>query len=396
MVAMEISTNVHCTYCPGAALGADDLLENGKFVAVMEDHNNAQGSDPFANTASIARTSFYNLTGNPTAVFDGTVKVVGGNHTQSMYTTYLPKYNQCIAVPSHLNMSMDVTNTGLDYTIVVNLEKIGDLTSTNVHLLFAVTLSHVVYSWEGQSTINYANMKMTPDANGTVVDLSGGSAQVTLNVTLDAAWPLADLEFIAFAQDYSTKSILQTIKRGVVDLTPEFSASSTEIERNVPVTFTNETTGGYMNVPETYEWQFPGGMPETSTDANPVVTYAELGSYDVMLIVNRGGQIDTLTKPAYITVTPGVGIQEKSTDLNALVFPSPNNGAFTLELNAAKNEVVNITIINAANSVVFEEKGVAVNGKLDRNYNLQNLSSGTYFVVIQNGDNKIIRKFSVK
>ena len=29
MVVMEIGTGTWCTYCPGAAMGADDLLENG-------------------------------------------------------------------------------------------------------------------------------------------------------------------------------------------------------------------------------------------------------------------------------------------------------------------------------------------------------------------------------
>jgi hypothetical protein len=46
MVAMEITTSIYCTYCPGAAMGADDLLSNGCFVAVMEDHNLGQGNDP--------------------------------------------------------------------------------------------------------------------------------------------------------------------------------------------------------------------------------------------------------------------------------------------------------------------------------------------------------------
>ncbi len=36
MVIMEVGTGTWCTYCPGAAMGADDLLANGCRVAVME------------------------------------------------------------------------------------------------------------------------------------------------------------------------------------------------------------------------------------------------------------------------------------------------------------------------------------------------------------------------
>ncbi|MGE5424245.1 MAG: hypothetical protein ACM3N9_02710, partial [Syntrophothermus sp.] len=73
-VVMEIGTGTWCTYCPGAAMGADDLLEYGCEVAVVENHN----GDAFANTYSNARNSYYNITGFPTAMFDGVLKKEGG------------------------------------------------------------------------------------------------------------------------------------------------------------------------------------------------------------------------------------------------------------------------------------------------------------------------------
>ncbi len=69
MVALEIGTGTWCQYCPGAAMGADDLLENGKLVAVIENHNNTGGSDPFANVYSNARNSYYGITSYPYCSF---------------------------------------------------------------------------------------------------------------------------------------------------------------------------------------------------------------------------------------------------------------------------------------------------------------------------------------
>ena len=47
-----------CPYCPGAAMGADDLIANGYNVAVVEYHN----GDSYTNTASDARNNYYRIT----------------------------------------------------------------------------------------------------------------------------------------------------------------------------------------------------------------------------------------------------------------------------------------------------------------------------------------------
>jgi PKD repeat protein len=79
------------------------------------------------------------------------------------------------------------------------------------------------------------------------------------------------------------------------------------------------TTGGYINTNETYLWNFPGANPNTSAQKNPTISYPDTGTYNVSLIVNRGGQIDSLTKSSYIKVTPGgVGIQN-STDKDKVI-----------------------------------------------------------------------------
>jgi hypothetical protein len=66
-VVVEIGTGTWCTFCPGAAMGADDLVANGHDVAIIENHN----GDDYTNAASNARNSYYNIPGYPTAMFDG-------------------------------------------------------------------------------------------------------------------------------------------------------------------------------------------------------------------------------------------------------------------------------------------------------------------------------------
>lgn len=298
MVVLEIGTGTWCQYCPGAAMGADDLVENGCHVAVVENHN----GDTYANQYSNTRNSFYALTGYPTAIFDGLLKVSGGSHTQSMYSNYLPKYNQRMAISSDFIMDMVVTNVDLDYTAVITIDYLGTSAPTGAKLQFFVTQSNIAQNWQGQTELNFVNRLMVPDQNGTVLDFSGtNQVIVTLNFTMDSSVPIEDVEFVAAIQA-TNKEMLQGIKLAAIDLAADFVAASTQVAPNTSVTFTNSTTGGYMHAPETYKWYFPGGDPAISTDENPSVTYAQCGTYDVSLVVDRGGQIDSIGKPAYISV----------------------------------------------------------------------------------------------
>jgi len=301
MVILEIGTGTWCQYCPGAAMGADDLIAHGCLVAAVENHNN----DAFDNQYSNARNSFYGIGSFPTAVFDGKIKVIGGDHTQSMYNAYLPKYNTRINIPSPIAMAMTITNSGFDYTAVITMTKVADISGTSLKLQFYVTQSHIMVNWQGQNHLNFVDLLMVPDQNGTVVDFTSGDTQVvTLNFSLDPSAPLEDFEFVTFVQQAPDKEILQGIKRAVIDLNVGFTASATNINKDENVSFTNTTTGGYIDAPETYQWFFPGGTPDASTDKDPVVNYWECGAHDVTLIVNRGGQIDTVIKSLYINVGP--------------------------------------------------------------------------------------------
>lgn len=407
MVAVEDGTGTWCTYCPGAAMGCDDLLSNGKFVAVIANHN----GDSYANTYSNARNTMWGISAFPSVSFDGIQGLVGGSHTQSMYGNYLPKYNQCMAIPSPASLSMDVTNNGLDYTVVVTLTKEAAITSTNNILFFIVTQSRIQQNWQGQTHLEHVNRMMVPTQQGTPVSFTSGDVQtVTLNFTMNSAWPLIDCEFIALLQDmdntqglipgtspYSMNKLAtyQCMKRGVVDLSVDFSAANTQVLVNETVNFTNATTGGYIGVPDTYNWQFPGGTPSTSTDKNPSVVYTLPGTYDVTLIQNRGGQIDTMTKTQYITANFGVGVNTLSNDQNCAIYPNPNNGFFTLEI-IGQTGIYSLEVVNTLNSVMYQESNIAVNGKTVKNIDLSNLNSGMYFVILRNGEKRSLQKLFIK
>jgi len=221
-VLLEIGTGTWCYYCPGAALGADDLISNGYDVAVIENHGPI-GSDPYATNASVARNSYYGLTGYPTAWFDGGIPVIGGDHTSSLFSSYLPKYNYRKGVESSFTLSMNGFNEGSDYTVIVSTERVASYNGDNLVLHLVLTESDITYSWQGLSDLNFVNRLMVPDQYGTPLDFS--SADVVsneLSFTLDPTWVADHCELIAYIQDNDNKEVLQTTKVALNDLMPAY------------------------------------------------------------------------------------------------------------------------------------------------------------------------------
>lgn len=220
-VLLEIGTATWCTYCPGAAMGAEDLVENGHPVAVIEYHT----SDSYTNTEATTRANYYGISGIPDAWFDGVLNVGGGSHTNSMYSSYLPKVNQRIAVPSSFEIDMEVSSSGLDYTVDVTVTKVADFTGTDPVFQLCLTESHIEESWQGQSELMWVERLMAPSANGTPLDFSSGDTQeFTLNFTIGADWNIEFCELAGFVQTNSSKEVQQCKLK--ILATPEFDVDA--------------------------------------------------------------------------------------------------------------------------------------------------------------------------
>jgi PKD repeat protein len=93
-----------------------------------------------------------------------------------------------------------------------------------------------------------------------------------------------------------------TITR-VVNITLEPTASfSTNGDPRGCSEFEIQFINSSFNSSGSIEWIFPGGLPETSDEENPLVLYTVPGLYDVTLIVSDGVLFDTLTLEDYIEV----------------------------------------------------------------------------------------------
>ncbi len=208
MVMVEIGTGTGCPYCPGAAMGADDLVEAGKPVAVLEYHSYNQ-TDPFNNDNAAARTSYYGITGYPTAVFDGITHYVGGSKNQSLFPAYEPLVDARTPVRVGVGIMFTTTATSRGYHVVVTVMKFGPILGTNYVLHFAVSESNIAFNWQGQTKLDYVERLMLPDANGTPIDLVNNNTIVLeYDFDVDDSWNVDELEVVAFIQDLDTKEVM--------------------------------------------------------------------------------------------------------------------------------------------------------------------------------------------
>ncbi len=207
-VLLEIATGTWCVNCPGAAMGADDLHKNGKKIAVLENHN----GDDYVNDAGTVRIQIYGITGLPTAMFDGTIESPGGNTTESIYSSYLPKYEEALAADAdfRINTKAVKTNAGA-YDLTIKVKRAGNDSIGTPYLFVAYTESHIAEEWVFQTELNFVNRGFYPDFMGTQVDNETTEEQVfNITVTPDSSWKQENSEIIIFVQNMETYKVLQT------------------------------------------------------------------------------------------------------------------------------------------------------------------------------------------
>ena len=307
-VVVEIATGTWCYYCPGAAMGADDLHDNGDPVAIIENHN----GDEYATDDSDARNSYYSVSGYPTANFDGEYdKFVGGSNTESNYDDYLPIVEGRIIMQSSHAVEIYGTHSSDAYTITVRYQKQASYEGDDMWLRLALTESDIPDEWQGMDEVNFVNRLMAPDAEGT--DLSEandfGVYDVELEFTFDNSWDDTECELVTFIQDDGNKEIIQCNKVMLNDLLaappkPDaaFSSDVTDICESGTVVYTPTTETGELS----YNWTFEGGTPGTSTEISPSVYYDQIGTYNVSLIVSDAIFSDTTAVYDFITVVIAV------------------------------------------------------------------------------------------
>jgi hypothetical protein len=170
-------------------------------------------------------------------------------------------------------------------------------------------------------------------------------------------------------------------------------------------TYTYTSTSVGTNAVTMYAWN-PGDSTAADTGLNMPVyqhVYKYPGTHIVTLSIwftkypiiahyggggsNRDGGIKQYDLSTY-KITVDVGKPTGITTINNpnaefKLFPNPNNGTFKIAINGIEgSQDAQLEITNLLGEVVYQTATNSVNGRIQQDINLQNISAGTYFVRI--------------
>jgi PKD repeat protein len=130
----------------------------------------------------------------------------------------------------------------------------------------------------------------TPSTSNNANPIISYATAGTYNVTLVAT----------NAAGSNTKIKTGYITVNVAQVTPiaDFVADKVSMNENTSVYFTDLSA----NKPTSWAWTFDGGTPSTSNNANPIISYATAGTYNVTLVATNAAGSNTKVKTGYITV----------------------------------------------------------------------------------------------
>ena len=229
LVMLEIGSGNWCNTCPGAAMGANDLIANGKNVGVVDYHY----GDTYENPDGLAKCGYYEMMKYPTAIFDGIVEKEGAYPASTMYPEYVPLYESRISTKTPVNLYVTGQRTdSLNYSLVIHTERLAPYVNKKLILQVAVTESKLPEHWQILDTLDFVHRLSIPDNTGVKIDLlNDQTVDVPLSFARDQSWVLNNLELVAWIQDAYTKEILNGVKlpvssfvMGIEEMNNQFTA----------------------------------------------------------------------------------------------------------------------------------------------------------------------------
>ncbi len=150
----------------------------------------------------------------------------------------------------------------------------------------------------------------------------------------------------------------------------EVTAAYTYVAEDLTLTFTNTSTGA-----TSYGWDFGDG--NSSTEENPVHTYADAGTYPVVLTAEAGAI--TSTHQESITVSAPVGMDDFHKNVPK-VYPNPTSGMVVINLEGQTGSST-IKIFSLDGSLLYTE--VIYNPGIHL-VNISGYEIGTYLLQVDN------------
>ena len=228
-VLFEIFTGVRCPYCPAAANGIAQMMEEGLAIAPVAYHTTAFSTEEYYTNETNARANYYGINSYPTLKADGVTGMSGGgNASENMYSYYMNYYNQRINVPSPFTIDLSYEPVdGTSCRVNCTVTQVGDCNGSDVRVFIALTQSNIDVGWQGMQGLHHVCRDMIPTQTGTLFT----GPTMTISETFEMHWPKEDCYLTAWVQNYSggTKEVYQAVRMSMaLDLDYDIALKSVE------------------------------------------------------------------------------------------------------------------------------------------------------------------------
>jgi hypothetical protein len=228
-VLFEIFTGVRCPYCPAAANGIAQMMEEGLAIAPVAYHTTAFSTEEYYTNETNARANYYSISSYPTLKADGITGMSGGgNANENMYSYYMNYYNQRINVPSPFTIDLSYEPVdGTSCRVNCTVTQVGDCNGSDVRVFIALTQSNINVGWQGMQGLHHVCRDMIPTQTGTLFT----GPTMTISETFEMHWPKEDCYLTAWVQNYSggTKEVYQAVRMSMaLDLDYDIALKSVE------------------------------------------------------------------------------------------------------------------------------------------------------------------------
>lgn len=354
---LDVCITLHCPASinlSNVGLGAGSISLRG--VEVKGFGGLPQGVDYCLSSASWQPDGYYtlHLTGTPTefGIFQLKLSAVLSGSILSVNTdTFFPDGMDAIQVPVVEGPAL-VANFTADTT---NITAGNAVNFTNTSTGYQATRT---WTFEG------GNPATSTELNPRVIYSTPGTYAVTLHVTN------------ACGEDTKTETSYITVTEAETGVAPvaDFSFVVTQTDTTFTVQFTDLST----NLPTSWNWTFEGGEPATSTEQNPVVTFATEGEYAVSLVAANEYGSDSTSQN--ITI---VDVESYSLD-NVSVYPNPTSSI----LNIAGENIISVSVFDMTGKMVYTTDEACSEISID----MENYAASTYMVKIETENGSVIKK----
>ena len=214
-VLFEVFTGVRCPYCPAAANGIAQMMDEGLAIAPVAYHTTAFSTDLYYTNETNARASYYGINSYPTLKADGVTGVSGGGGAgENMYSYYRNYYNQRINVTSPFTIDLSYEPVdGTTCRVNCTVNQVGECDGSDVRVFIALTQCNINVGWQGMQGLHHVCRDMIPSQTGT--PFTGPT--MTISETFEMLWPKEDCYLTAWVQNYSgTKEVYQAVRMSMV------------------------------------------------------------------------------------------------------------------------------------------------------------------------------------